>query len=408
MTNRLFAIILLLLIPFCVVAQGDTQSELRINPLIEQGRSSDYSTYTFIDHQENKIEMNGDDWSALKQKFAAAIAGDTLFSVVYLGDSHIQADFGGDVVRNRLWSVSPAAGRGIVIPFKSAGTNNPLDYTISLNEEYKSSRLLKMPWATDMPFTGIGIEPKSETCTYTVTCQKPFDRMRFIFRGDTVPVLSASSSMNAIDCSKGLTSIEFGDTVSSASIVMTGAHTLAGVELLNGKVGTVLHSIGNNGATYGTYNQIDNFAEELSQLSPDLVIVALGTNEAFNRAGAEEVSDEIDMLMKSMARAMPDAKFMMVAPSECMKKKYAKKKRRASNLIVNPKVLTIRNTIKDYAQDHNIPLYDHYAAAGGKGAAAKMQKAGVLGRDGVHFTAVGYRLWGDLMADALLIQLLEQ
>ncbi len=37
-----------------------------------------------------------------------------------------------------------------------------------------------------------------------------------------------------------------------------------------------------------------------------------------------------------------------------------------------------------------------------------MKQAQVLGRDGVHFTSAGYRLWGSLLSDALLEVLEKQ
>ena len=58
-----------------------------------------------------------------------------------------------------------------------------------------------------------------------------------------------------------------------------------------------------------------------------------------------------------------------------------------------------------YARENGIPFYDTYAVAGGAGSAAKMKSAKVLGSDGVHFTAGGYRLWGALLADAIIEEL---
>ena len=58
--------------------------------------------------------------------------------------------------------------------------------------------------------------------------------------------------------------------------------------------------------------------------------------------------------------------------------------------------------IRLYAEKEGVAYYNHYAVAG---SAAKMKSAGILSRDGVHFSAKGYRLWGNLLSDALLNQL---
>ena len=85
----------------------DSQLELRLNPEIEApSAEARYSSYPFMKSSANVIELNGDDWTALSAKFAAAARGDSLFSRVYLGDSHVQADFGGAVLRSRLQAAS--------------------------------------------------------------------------------------------------------------------------------------------------------------------------------------------------------------------------------------------------------------------------------------------------------------
>ena len=97
-----------------VAAQtDDSQTELRLNPEIELNMpvGVDVSKYPFLHLDDNRIEMNGADWSRLADIFTGAKSGDNLFSVIYLGDSHIQADFGGDMLRERLMSQSRPAGR---------------------------------------------------------------------------------------------------------------------------------------------------------------------------------------------------------------------------------------------------------------------------------------------------------
>ena len=93
-----------LFIAFSLTAQdvdsiADNQTDLRLNPEIENEsvvEAFDYSEYPFIKLQHNKINLNGDDWTCLGEKFSASQAGNGKFTVVYLGDSHVQADFGGE------------------------------------------------------------------------------------------------------------------------------------------------------------------------------------------------------------------------------------------------------------------------------------------------------------------------
>ena len=403
---------------FC--AADDSQLEPRLNPNIEQNASPamDYSQYPFLGTGSNRIELNGAQWNAVADKFAAAVAGDSLFSVVYLGDSHIQADFGGTVLRSRLTDASRKAGRGLVIPFKLASTNEPLDYTVATECEYSSSRLLKTPWNTDMPFTGIGIRPESDDFTIDLGCEMPFNRLRFFYRGMAPEILAVKCGADELpfissSTAPGTLALATDSTAEKMQIVLRSDRrtTFAGVELLSDTIGTLVHSIGNNGATYATYANIEGFGAELCELAPDLVIVALGTNEAFGNISDDAFLTSVGTLIEDIRESSPQAALMLVSPTECYHKTYKHvknskgTKRRVKTTAVNPKAERIRGLLKQYAQEHAIPFYDHFAIAGGAGSASKMKKASVLGRDGVHFTAAGYRLWGNLLADALLREL---
>ena len=103
---------------------------------------------------------------------------------------------------------------------------------------------------------------------------------------------------------------------------------------------------------------------------------------------------------------------MIVTPTECYKKTYryvkrskSSKRRRVANTVVNTKVIRMRDALIEMAAEKGVALYDLYSVAGGTGAAANMKKAGLLGKDGVHLTVAGYRLFGDMLANALLSQL---
>lgn len=396
---------------FPAKADDEAQTELRLNPQIEESRTLARQNYPFLNLEANKISMNGDDWSDLRRQFAAARDSGELFSVVYLGDSHVQADFGGAVLRSRLAKEASSAGRGLIIPFKLAGTNQPADYTIRLTSPYLSSKLLKMPWSVEMPFTGIGVQPQTSRALFEIAADEPFGLVRLHLRGELPQVASARD----LELNR---SIDF-EYTDSTIILSRPTHRLGiefeqtdktvfgGFELLNGNGGILTHSIGNNGATYSSYASIDRFGSQIVSLGADLVVIALGTNEAFGSISEETLENDIDNLIEAIRRHKPDVKFLLVSPVECFRRTYRRRKgrRRVVGTAVNTKVARMRGVIMRYARENGIPFYDTYSVAGGAGAAAKMKSAKVLGSDGVHFTAGGYRLWGALLADAIIEEL---
>lgn len=143
-------------------------------------------------------------------------------------------------------------------------------------------------------------------------------------------------------------------------------------------------------------------------MQPDLVIIALGTNEAFGRFDEGVMRQSIGRLVDEVKAANPESQILMVSPAECLRKVYRRvkgRRRRVAATVVNDNVAQVRDVIKDYAQSHGIAFYDSYAVAGGSGAAEKMKREKVLGSDGVHYTAEGYRLWGSLLGDAVLCEM---
>lgn len=418
--NKLITVLVVLFLAVIrCYAHDNSQADLRLNPEIESSAGSAAAAdYPFLKLEDNAVILNGDDWSSLAAKYKAALEGESLFSVVYLGDSHIQADFGGAVLRAKL-SGDRRAGRGIMIPFRLAGTNQPLDYRINTTEPYVSSRLLKMPWATDMPFTGVGIRPVSRDFSFELSSDIPFSRLRFFHKGG-VPELArvegarTDSLAYKIESTSDYTVLELDRSMPAVSIAFKGdkSTVFSGVEALSDTLGVVVHSIGNNGACYSSYGLIEGFGSGLSMLEPDLVVIALGTNEAFGRSTSVEIEADIAGLIGKIRRHNPKSKILLVSPAECYKKVYRRTKkrngrrRRTAATVVNTKIATVRETVQRYAAESGIAFYDHYAVAGGAGAAAELKKAGLLGRDGIHYSTTAYRLWGALLADAIAVRLL--
>lgn len=395
----------------CTATTDGDQSAMRIDPTLEvtRERQVDYSSYPFLQLDRNHLQMNGADWSELRRRFASASEGDTCFSIVYLGDSHIQADFGGAVLRSGIADEAGSAGRGLIIPFRLAGTNQPNDYSIISGDPTVSSRLLKQPWATEMPFTGIGVQPVNGSMTLHIKCGEPFDRVRLLWRGEepTVAAVYGTDVADAVGFRRETPSeVLLDEPYDNIHLRFNAPQstTLAGMVLSKADAGTYVHSIGNNGATYSTYNGISRFGSQLAQLDPDLVIIALGTNEAFGTFTDESLQTDIDLLVSTIRTYNPRAELMLVTPTECYRKTYRRRRgrRRATGMTVNTKVVKARDAVASYARDNGIALYDTYEVVGGTGSAARMKRASVLGRDGVHFTSDGYRLQGTLLTDALL------
>ena len=389
----------------CLWAQEDDgQSNVRENPNIvdcdsvHSVQKIEYPSYINLD--ANHIDLNGDDWEDLCKTLSRA--GEERVSIVHIGDSHLQADMATAVVRRRLGERFGSAGRGLIVPFKLAGTNEPSDYAIKSNAEVSQARLLKTPWPVEMGFTGIGVKPAKKQFELSFWALEPFDSIAVYFNGECDLRVDSLDAQYA----KGLTAISLTDTCSAITLNFESeqAVSIHGINLIRGNKGVNYHVIGNNGATYGTYNGVKGFERDVAALEPSLIIISLGTNEAFGRTTDAELRTQMRTMIQGLRRECPGAKFLITTPAECQRRTYRGKgrNRRRAGFAINMDVKRLRNAIIEFGKAEGIAVYDFYAVAGGDGSSSKWLNDGKMNRDRIHLLKPGYMVQGHLLADALL------
>lgn len=395
MKIKVFLILLLLTCP--KMWSQDTQLDTRVNPDIDTvGLSASTIVYPkYINLSANHIKMNGADWGKLSE--ALKNARSQRVNIVHIGDSHEQADMGTSVVRRRLGSDYGSAGRGLTVPFKLAGSNQPTDYSITSSSPMKQSRLMKTPWPTPMGFTGIGVQPTDSAFSFNLEASQPFDSVTVYFTGKML-----IDSLE-IENSYGL---RLPSSTLSTTLNFRGIDqpTIHGFNLLSDSIGLAYHVIGNNGTTYSTYSELPNFIDGLAALDPQLIILSSGTNEAFNRLSEQKMLLSLQTLIADLRRRFPEAQLLLTTPSESQRKttrRRGRKRRRRVSYQVNTNVKRMRDVIVNFGETEGIPVYDFYEVAGGAGSSSKWLKDKYLNKDHIHLTLAGYRLQGNLFADAL-------
>jgi lysophospholipase L1-like esterase len=154
--------------------------------------------------------------------------------------------------------------------------------------------------------------------------------------------------------------------------------------------------IGVNGAEFKHYNMSKYFTEQLAYLNFDLVIVSMGTNEAFyGNFDKELFYRNIDTLVTNLKKINPDATVLLTTPSDSYK-------RGRKGRVKNPDVKIAKETIIKYCLEHNMPYWNLYDVMGGYGSMGKWYVAKLTAKDRVHFTGRGYQIQGDLFYNAFL------
>jgi lysophospholipase L1-like esterase len=335
-------------------------------------------------------------------------------NIIHIGDSHIQADYMTEVVRKNLQQYFGNAGRGLIVPARVAGTNEPGNFSSYSTFAWNSKRIVHTAKPIPIGIGGITLQTDNPQANFHVNMKDPlwdytFNSVSFFYLHDkeSFSLSVRDSSLNELGkivTEESKASEDFYKMPLSSSMNYMFVQvlkenenqnhaTLFGLNLENGNPGILYHAIGVNGAKYEHYNAANLFAKQTALLQPDLFIISLGTNESieYPRINAAFFS-QITLLIESLAKNNPEAKFILVTPPDA----FIKKTR------VNPGIELIRSQILKYAVENGFAFWDMYKVNGGKSSASRWKANGMLRPDGVHFSKDGYAFQGNLLFESIM------
>ena len=158
---------------------------------------------------------------------------------------------------------------------------------------------------------------------------------------------------------------------------------------------------GVNGATCLTFTHPDRIAE-IAALKPELLILSFGTNESHNRRYNVNVHyNQMDELVKLLQDSLPNVSILLTTPPGSYES--FRQRRRRRTYAVNPRTATASETIRRYAKEHCLLVWDMYDVVGGKRrACVNWTEAKLMRPDHVHYLPEGYILQGNLLYQALI------
>lgn len=372
----------------------------------------DIPEYEFIRYDSNRILFPGDSlaWSAFMGSFISMVqAGNEQISIVHIGGSHLQADIYSNRIRQRMQSFQPGSngGRGLIFPYSLARTNNPSNYKISSRGRWSSCKNTQKNRYCGLGLTGMSVTSAGTdgSVWFGVAEDYPYDfnRLRLLFLDDSAsfsPSLETSSPVaEVLRDRKGSITWTLENYVKSARITLertSGSQkrfTLFGISLETDDPGVIYHSIGVNGAKVPSFLRCTLLEEHLRLLNPDLVILSLGTNDAYTRYfNAERYRENYDSLISRIQSSVPWAAILLTVPNDSyLYRRYT-----------NRNTSVMRDMITGLAREHNAGVWDFYSVMGGLNSILVWQRFGLAKRDRIHFTRKGYLLKGDLFFNAFL------
>ena len=326
-------------------------------------------------------------------------------NIVQLGDSHTAADYMTEAARARLQQELGNGGPGWAMPTQFAGMrlsrfsyiNNgwqAISSRTDSNQNYSLGGLIAKP-TVGASLTIKTRQPEPEqTVIVSIRQGQGDDDLNIMDANGRQIILSAKHKDNQWHFSKF--KAQFPITITAGMNFQTAIGGLWARNSSN--QGAVLSALGINGYQLNQWDRWNTVAwqNELNVVNPDLIILAYGTNEAYNNMEIEIVRQTLLKTISQIRNASPNSAIMIIGAPESLKST-------SGSCGVRPAKLTeLQQMQREVAASQHTLYWDWQAAMGGECSMKSWINQGLARSDGVHFTASGYDRIGQALANSIL------
>jgi len=362
--------------------------------------------YSFI-HEPINVILNSGHLSGLMEKlYDLKKNGNRTISILHIGDSHLQADFITSEIRTTLHKFFGNAGRGLVVPYRIAKTNEPFNYRSGSTYHWQSKRCVFPGQPLPIGVGGLTISTIDSCADFTIKTNDDsllsyaFNKVKLFYQND-----SSSYHFYLLDHLGNPVGLFTPDSLDNYSFILSATlpfltnevtikvakteeqqsqATIYGLQLENGNPGILYHTIGVNGAQFQNYSEARYFSEQTKGLKPDLIIISMGTNEAYslNFKQATFYSDILS-LYSQLKKDNPGAGFLFTTPAGSYRRKKS-----------NPRLLLAAKSIIRFSTDNNLSCWDLQGVTGGGNSAVNWKKTVCFVQTGftTHLQVTSFRL----------------
>lgn len=325
------------------------------------------------------------------------------FRIVQLGDSHTAGGLLTDTVREILQEKWGNGGIGSNYPNKIKYQNSPLDYD---NNTWlvQTSRQA----SGDFPMGGVftrsqGNAPlRVDAFTGSLNAQNMAVMVKPIAAQSDLHIIDNHGKITRLFALHGdvwqhfsfqaALPVQFvpqGNDVWEIGLIHTENQTDRGL---------IFSALGLNGAQL-TQSQKwrTDWGQDLADTRADLVILAYGTNEAFNQTlNLAETRQYWRDVIAEIRFRLPESAILLLGAPESLADGAGWCGTRA------PRLDDVQKMQQDLAQSEGVWFWSWQNAMGGVCSMKSWQNKGLAQKDGVHFTADGYRELGKLLSKAII------
>ena len=149
------------------------------------------------------------------------------------------------------------------------------------------------------------------------------------------------------------------------------------------------------GTKYSDYNELAELDNQLVREKPDLVIISLGTNDAFSGSSRVKFYEKIDHLVSKINSLSPQATILFTTPSDALKKNPM-----TGVYMALPDLQFVVDVIIKYANDHKMAYWNLHQVMGGTYSINNWFMKNMAAPDRIHFNARGYKMFADWLFEA--------
>ncbi|WP_442111992.1 SGNH/GDSL hydrolase family protein [Pseudomonas sp. NUPR-001] len=359
-----------------------------------------------------QVNQSDGNLAILAGKFKAANRAPV--TIVQFGDSHTAADLFSGEMRRLLQAQYGDGGIGLVAATPVPGTRyeQVILKTAKRQWELVSARNQQ---SSQFPLGGYLSVPLAAKPSVRIEAREPSaQRYRvsalYQARESTSLLLSDGRGQNRRLLAATAGQWRFGPVVNNVGLPLdltldSRPGTVLGGWYLQGQknAGVIYSALGINGARLDVQNKWQpGWDTTLKSLRPDLVILAYGTNEAFDDTlDLNLYQAQLQQTLEQLRRNLPRTVLLLVGPPDSIKQRKAH-----SCAARQPQQLAaIVRIQRDTARQANALFWDWQAYMGGPCSIVAWQAQGLARGDLVHLSADGYRKSAAGLYDYLRTQL---
>ena len=358
---------------------------------------------SFIKNDFNAIQFKD---SKVLNTFYSNWNSNKRFSVLHLGDSHLQNENLPNKCRQLIQELLGDGGIGLIQPFSIVNSYNASFYKSTHSGTWTYGKSYILPPKLTLGVRGMSAKTEDDKATFEIAFNKSPSSQNTILTifysnleesyepiimADTIAAvfLSKTGDVLKYQLPSKFSEIKF---LLNKTNEIQNQFTLYGMSLSNSDdSAAVWHNAGVGACQYKSILYEDKYEEQAAYLNPDLVIVDYGTNDfLYTNKIPEQLKSEIEKVITKVKKANPRASIILTSAQDM---NFKKRNVTASK--------DFSQMVKTIAYENQCGFWDWYLVSGGAHSMDLWQANKLTQNDGIHLNGKGSELKGTLLIEAL-------